>query len=40
MKIAIKSTAQGGPQTMNMESSGKWISADCGAVKPSRPPAK
>lgn len=40
MKIAIRSTAKGGPEAMNMEASGKWLSADCGAVKPLRPPAK
>lgn len=40
MKMAIKATVQGKPETMNMDSSGKWLSSDCGAVKPIRPPAK
>lgn len=34
MKMAMKSTVQGKPETMTMDGSGKWLSADCGAVKP------
>jgi hypothetical protein len=34
MKMVVNSKVEGRPQTMNMESSGKWLSADCGAIKP------
>jgi len=37
MKMVVKSTAQGKPETMNMDASGKWLAADCGSVKPMRP---
>ena len=30
----ITSTVDGKPQTMTMEGRGKWLSADCGSVKP------
>ena len=40
MKMTVQSTVQGKPETMNMDGSGKWLSADCGNVKPARPPAK
>jgi hypothetical protein len=40
MKMTVKSTAGGQPQTMNMDGSGIWISADCGNIKPMVPPAK
>jgi len=40
MKMAVSSNAGGKPQTMNVEGRGKWISADCGSVKPMAvPPA-
>lgn len=34
MKMVINSKVDGRPQTTNMESSGKWLSADCGSVQP------
>ena len=34
MKMAMQSKVDGRPQSMNMEASGKWLSADCGAIKP------
>lgn len=37
MTMAIKSA---GRPEMNMEASGKWLSAQCGDVKPVQPPAK
>ena len=40
MKMTVKSSVNGKPETMNMDGSGKWLSADCGAVKPMRPPGK
>ena len=39
-KMTINSTRQGKPQTMVMESSGKYLSTDCGTVKPITLPAK
>jgi len=37
-----KGVVHGGlkPETMAMDGSGKWLSADCGSVKPLQPPAK
>jgi hypothetical protein len=40
MKMTVSTTVQGKPQKMNMEGSGKWLSADCGSVKPIAPPKK
>jgi hypothetical protein len=40
MKMVVNTTMQGKPETMNMEGSGKWLGADCGDIKPIRPPAK
>ena len=40
MKMAIKSTVDGKPETMNMDASGKWLGSDCGSIKPMRPPTK
>ncbi len=33
-KMTINTTASGKPERMNMESQGKWVSAECGAIKP------
>jgi hypothetical protein len=33
-KTNVTSTVDGKPETINMEGSGKWLSADCGSVKP------
>ncbi len=38
MRMAVRSTVQGKPETMNMDGSGKWLAADCGAIKPMKPP--
>ena len=35
-KMTMRSTSQGKPETINMSGSGKWISADCGNIKPVR----
>jgi hypothetical protein len=40
MKMTMHMTMQGKQETMNMEGSGKWLSADCGSVKPLYPPKK
>jgi hypothetical protein len=37
MKMAVNTTVQGKPETMNMDASGKWLGADCGDVKPMVP---
>ena len=34
MKMAVNSQAGGKPHTTNMEATGKWVSADCGGIKP------
>lgn len=34
MKMVVNTTHQGKPQTMTMDGEGKWLSADCGNVKP------
>jgi hypothetical protein len=39
-KMAITSTHQGAPTKTEMQSSGRWLSADCGSVKPLPMPAK
>jgi hypothetical protein len=36
-KTNVTSTTNGKPETMTMEGSGKWLSADCGSVKPIQP---
>jgi hypothetical protein len=33
-RIAVTSTAEGRSEAMTMESSGKWLGADCGSIKP------
>ncbi len=40
MKMAMNSTRQGRPESMTMEGQGKWLSGDCGAVKPIKVPGK
>jgi hypothetical protein len=40
VKMTVTTTVQGKRETMNMDASGKWLSADCGNVKPMRPPAR
>jgi hypothetical protein len=39
-KMTMKTSVHGKPETMNMDGSGKWLSADCGNLKPIRPPGK
>ncbi len=39
-KMAMKTMVQGKPETMSMDGSGKWLSADCGAIKPISVPRK
>jgi hypothetical protein len=40
VKMNMKMSMKGKPETMAMDGSGKWLSADCGSVKPLQPPAK
>lgn len=36
-KSVIDTTIDGKPERMNMEVTGQWLSADCGAIKPIQP---
>ena len=40
MKMNMRTTIDGKPENVTMEGFGKWISADCGNVKPFQPPKK
>ena len=39
MKMTMSSQHQGKPQNMSMDGQGKWLSADCGAIKPMTVPS-
>jgi len=39
MRMNVNSSMQGKPQNMVVEGSGRWLSADCGSVKPMAPAA-
>jgi hypothetical protein len=34
MKMVVDTSVQGKPERMNMQQSGRWVGADCGALKP------
>jgi len=40
MKMVTTTTVKGKPEKMTLDGSGKWLSADCGAVKPMTMPKK
>jgi hypothetical protein len=40
MKMNTTTTVKGKPEKMTMDASGKWLSADCGAIKPIALPKK
>jgi hypothetical protein len=40
MKMATTATVRGKAEKMNMDTSGKWLSADCGSIKPLAAPKK
>ena len=40
MKMVVNTTVRGKPEKMNMDSTGKWMGADCGTVKPIVMPPK
>jgi hypothetical protein len=37
-KAVMNTVTQGKPETTRMDGTGKWLSADCGAIKPFAPP--
>lgn len=37
-KMVMQTVRNGKPETMTMEGQGKWLSADCGNIKPIQPP--
>lgn len=39
-KMTVTSSSRGKPETVTSESSGKWLGADCGAIKPLTAPKK
>ena len=39
-RVNVRSVQGGKTETLNIESSGQWVSADCGAIKPIGAPAK
>ena len=39
-KMTMNTSVHGKPETMNMDGSGKWLAADCGNLKPMKPPGK
>ena len=39
MKMHMTTTVKGQPEQMDMQGSGKWLGADCGAIKPLGKPA-
>lgn len=39
-KMTVRATVEGKPQTTTMETTGKWLKADCGNVKPVTLPKK
>lgn len=36
MKMVMSTTRQGRPETMTLDGQGRWLSSDCGSVKPVR----
>jgi hypothetical protein len=40
VRMTMTTSLKGKPETMAIDGSGKWLSADCGNVKPMAPPAK
>jgi hypothetical protein len=39
-KAVMTTTMHGKPETMNVDQSGRWLAADCGAIKPRAPAGK
>ena len=40
MKMVTNTTVKGKPEKMTMNGTGKWLSADCGQIKPAATPKK
>lgn len=40
MNMTMTTVAEGQPQKVNMDATGRWLSADCGAIKPRGMPRK
>lgn len=40
MNMTMNTVAEGKPQRVNMDAAGKWLSTDCGAIKPRGMPQK
>jgi hypothetical protein len=40
MKMNTTTTVKGKPEKMTMDATGKWLSSDCGSIKPITPPKK
>jgi hypothetical protein len=40
MKMKINGAGKDAPENMTMDSTGRWVNADCGSVKPMPVPAK
>jgi hypothetical protein len=40
MKMNVNTTVSGKPETMSMDTSGKWLGSDCGSIKPMGAPAR
>lgn len=40
VKMANSTVVNGKPEKIDMQSSGRWLAADCGTVKPLTPPAR
>jgi hypothetical protein len=40
MKMVVNTSMQGKPEKVNMDGAGKWLSADCGTIKPVQVPKK
>jgi len=40
MNMTMNTVVEGKPQKVNMDAAGKWLSADCGAIKPRGMPQK
>jgi hypothetical protein len=40
MKMKMNRDMKGKPETMTMDANGKWLSSDCGAIKPVAVPTK
>lgn len=39
-RAVVRTTVAGQPERLDMSTTGKWLAADCGAVKPLRPPTR